>query len=111
MSAGDWKEMLVAVQTGDLDLVKYHIGHGINPNYQHPELLTTPLMESISFGHIEIAEYLLAQGADPTLVAGFGAEGPLDLAKKSKNKDMVRLIRSHLPKRRGILGRFFSRRS
>jgi hypothetical protein len=40
MAAGDWKEMLIAAQNGDLELVRYHIRMGENPNYQHPEFLT-----------------------------------------------------------------------
>lgn len=44
MAAGDWKEMLIASQEGNLDLVRYHIRMGENPNYQHPEFLTTPLI-------------------------------------------------------------------
>ena len=32
MSGGDWKEMLVAVQDGNLSLVKYHLSQGADPN-------------------------------------------------------------------------------
>ncbi len=44
MAGGDWKEMLYASESGDLELVKYHIRMGINPNYLHPEFLTVPLL-------------------------------------------------------------------
>lgn len=33
MSAGDWKDLYKAASEGDLDLVKYHISSGIDPNY------------------------------------------------------------------------------
>ena len=99
MAAGDWKDMLSAVQEGDLELVKYHLERGVNPNYQHPEFLTTPLIESISFEQYEIAEYLLEKGADPCLKAGFSLDSPLAVAKQTKNKDLIKLIKSHLPKR------------
>lgn len=69
MSGGDWKEMYVAVQRGDIDLVKYHIKNGIDPNYQHPEILSLPLVTAIIEGHIEIAKFLLENGADPTIVS------------------------------------------
>lgn len=52
MSAGDWKEMLYAISEGNEDLVRYHISEGINPDYQHPELLTAPLIMSIESRHI-----------------------------------------------------------
>ena len=50
MAAGDWKEMLVAAQNGDLPLLRYHIRLGENLNYQHPEFLTTPLIEAPRLG-------------------------------------------------------------
>lgn len=99
MSGGDWKEMLVAVQNGNLELVKYHIEHGIDPNYQHPELMTTPLIESIECQQLEIAAYLLENGSDPTLRAWLSEDSPLRMAKKSKNKEMIRLVKSYLPDR------------
>lgn len=100
MSAGDWKDMLSAVQNGDLELVQYHIGKGINPNYQHPELLVTPLIESIEYGQVEIAKYLLENGADPDLRAGFSEETPLALAKKLKNKAMIELLKKYATPRK-----------
>ena len=65
MSAGDWKDMYAAAVAGDLALVRHHISAGVNPNYQHPEILCTPLVASLIHGHSEIAHYLLAHGADP----------------------------------------------
>jgi len=105
MAAGDWKATLSAAQQGDLDLVKYYIQQGVNPNYQHPELLTTLLIESLSFEKYEIAKYLLENGADPQLKAGFSADSPLSVAKKTKNKELVKLIKSHLPKRKFLFFR------
>jgi len=99
MAAGDWKDMLAAVQEGKIDLVKYHIEQGVNPNYQHPEFLTTPLIESISFRQYEIAKYLLENGADPKLRAGFSADTPLSIARATKDKAMIRLIKSYIPRK------------
>ena len=76
MSGGNWKEMLYACESGDLELVKYHIRMGIDPNYQHPEFLTAPLLESIRFGHLSVAKYLLENGADPNIKEAFGKETP-----------------------------------
>lgn len=100
MSAGNWKDMISAVQSGELELVKYHIENNVDPNYEHPEFFTTPLIESILFERIEIAKYLLKQGANPKLVSGFNMTTPLALAKSSKNKEMIQLIKSYLPKKR-----------
>jgi len=95
MAAGDWKEMLWAAQEGDLELLKYHIDQGVNPNYQHPELLTTPLIQSIEAGHTAITKFLLENGADPTLKAGFSEDSPLRVAKQYKNKAAVRLLKPY----------------
>jgi len=97
MSGGDWKEMLTAVHEGEIELVKYHIENGIDPNYQHPELLTTPLIDSIEHEQYDIAKYLLENGADPSLFAGFSTDSPLRVAKKTKNKRIIQLIREYLP--------------
>ena len=96
MAAGDWKNMLVAAQCGDLALVQYYIDAGVNPNYQHPELLTTPLIESIEFNHLDIAAFLLENGADPQVRAGFSADTALSIAKKKRNRAAIKLLKSYI---------------
>ncbi|MEK9803879.1 MAG: ankyrin repeat domain-containing protein, partial [Curvibacter sp.] len=63
MSAGDWKDLYAAASQGDLARVRYHLRAGVNPNYQHPEVLCTPLVASILHGHDAVALCLLEQGA------------------------------------------------
>jgi len=89
MSAGDWKELYQGALTGDLDLVRYHIGAGVNPNYQHPEILCTPLVASLVQGHGEIASYLLDHGADPNLLSEFDGLTPLQAARKHGREALV----------------------
>lgn len=93
MAAGDWKEMLIAAQNGDLSLVRYHIRMGENPNYQHPEFLTTPLIEAATFGHTEIVEFLLQNGADPKIKAGFSSDTALKMAKQNRHQEIIRLLK------------------
>ena len=95
MAAGDWKEMLIAAQNGDLPLVRYHIRMGENPNYQHPEFLTTPLIEAATFGHKDIVEFLLENDADPKIKAGFSADTALAMAKQNGHKEIVKLLQSY----------------
>lgn len=71
MSAGDWKDLFQAASQGKIDLVKYHIENGVDPNYQHPEILMTPLVESIKKGHADVALFLIDNGADPKLESLF----------------------------------------
>lgn len=95
MAAGDWKEMLLATEQGDLELVRYHLKMGVDPNYQHPEFLTTPLIESIRFGNLEIAQLLLEHKADPNIEEGFSKETAMSVAKASRNKRAITLLLSH----------------
>jgi len=109
MSAGDWKDMIYAIQDGDIDLVRYHMQRGVNPNYQHPEFMTTPLIECIYHDRLEIAQFLLKSGADPSLCIGFSSDSPLSLARQSKNAAMVTLLKTRLPKKNNILRRFVNK--
>jgi ankyrin repeat protein len=82
MSAGDWKDLYQAAAEGDLSRVQHHIREGVNPNYQHPEILRTPLVASLMEGHLEVAHYLLAHGSDPSLVSELDNLTPLQAARK-----------------------------
>lgn len=92
MSAGDWKELFKAAATGDLSLVQYHIGNGVNPNYQHPEIHSLPLVAAICEGHIAVAKYLLANGADPHLTSEFDNLTAYEAAKRLKQKELMALM-------------------
>jgi uncharacterized protein len=94
MSAGDWKDMYAAAVAGDLALVRYHIGAGVNPDYQHPEILCTPLVASLIHGHAEITRYLLAQGADAGLRSDFDDMTPLEAARRHGRTEFVPLLQA-----------------
>lgn len=98
MAAGDWKELFAAAQKGDLELVKYHIKMGVNPNYQHPEFMCTPLIESIQHEQFEVAKFLLENGADPSIKEDFGTHTPLSMAKFTKNQKLITLVKTYLAK-------------
>lgn len=92
MSAGDWKDLYQAALSGDLALVKHHISEGVNPNYQHPEILCTPLVASLIHGHDAIARHLLAHGADPNLRSEFDGLTPLQAARQYGRTELVALL-------------------
>ena len=96
MSAGDWKELYLSAQNGNLELVRYHIRMGVNPNYQHPEFMTTPLIASIERQHFEIVEFLLNNGSDPCLKEDSGYHTPLSMAEFTKNQKLIDLVKVHL---------------
>ena len=89
MSGGDRKDVYQAAMSGDLALVHHHIAEGIKPNYQHPEILCTPLVASIVNGHPHIALYLLTQGADPHMLSIMDSLTPLQAAKRHQQVEVV----------------------
>ena len=89
---GDWKEMFRGVETNDFDSVRYYISNGIDLNYQHPEFLTSALIESIRQNHLEMLEYLLKNGAKPDLKEAFSYKSPMEIAKEVKNKGAIEIL-------------------
>lgn len=85
---GNWKEMFVAAQKGDVDLVRYHLKMGADPNFQHAEILTTPLIESAENGHLEVVKLLLEMGARPEIRSELDGWNALEIAHK-KGHDSV----------------------
>jgi len=96
MSAGNWKDMFNGVQTGDIALVEYYLSIGVDPNYQHPEFLAAPLVESIRFNHLDIAELLLKNGADPDIKEVWAKETPLSVAEATNNKEAIQLLQIYI---------------
>ncbi|MEM9921104.1 MAG: ankyrin repeat domain-containing protein [Bacteroidota bacterium] len=97
MSGGDWKQLFFACQKGDLELVKFYIRSGIDPNYQHPEFMTSPFLESIRCNQLDVAAFLLQNGADPHRKEGFGADDAFSIAKSMKNKAAIDLLKKMVP--------------
>lgn len=92
MSHGDWKDMFRAVQNKDVELIMFYIRQGIDVNYQHPEFLTSPLIESIRLGYLDIAKLLLQNGALPILKEAESNKTPGQIAFELKNKEALQLI-------------------
>lgn len=92
MSGGDWKDMFYAAERGDVDLVRYHIRNGIDPNYQHPEFLTTALVEAVTRNNVEVVKYLLENGAKPTIKSEFEGIDAFGAARRSNHPEMLELF-------------------
>ncbi|OJX35801.1 MAG: hypothetical protein BGO74_10355 [Burkholderiales bacterium 68-12] len=82
MSAGDWKDMYAAALAGDLPRVRHHILAGVDPDYQHPEVMCTPLVASLVQGHDAVAQFLLEHGASAHLRSEFDGLTPLQAARR-----------------------------
>ena len=94
MSSGDWKEMFDAAVAGDVGLLRYHLSAKVDPNYQHPEYMCTPLVACILAGQYDAAALLLQWGADPQLRAEGEAMTPFQAACHRGDPALVRLIDS-----------------
>lgn len=92
MSGGDWKAMFKAVQENDLELVRFYLRSGVDPNYQHPEFMALPLSESIRYNNLEIAQALLENGAEALATEMESGISPLDLAKRKKAQKAIDLL-------------------
>lgn len=84
MDGGNWKELFNAACEGDIELVRYHVEHGVDVNYAHPEFLSTPLVACTLAGREQVALYLLESGADPNLLSEFDAMTPLQAAQQAQ---------------------------
>lgn len=92
MSGGDWKQMFKGIQENDFELVKYYLKSGIDPNYQHPEYMALPLAESIRYKNLEIAELLLLNGANPSIIEMETRLTPIALSHALEAKQFFELL-------------------
>jgi ankyrin repeat protein len=92
MSAGDWKEMFNAAVEGDLGLLRYHLAAQVDPNYQHPEYMCTPLVACILAGQYDAAALLLQWGADPKIRSESEGMSPLEAARHRQEPALIQLI-------------------
>ncbi|ORX85898.1 hypothetical protein BCR32DRAFT_265328 [Anaeromyces robustus] len=86
--------LLEAASLGNLKAVKYFVNAGVNVNGQHKMNKYTPLHWAVTRGHTTIVQYLLANGADPSIKNAKG-EIPADL---SKSEEISKLLNAELPK-------------
>ncbi|MCU0339459.1 MAG: ankyrin repeat domain-containing protein [Spirosomaceae bacterium] len=96
MGGGDWKAMFRGVETNDFALVRYYLSMGVDVNYQHPEFLTSALIESIRQNHLEMTVFLLENGANPSVKEAFSFKSPMEIAKAVRNKEAVEVLNKYL---------------
>jgi len=92
MSAGNWKDMYLAAESGDLQLVRFYLELGIDPNYQHPEVMATVLFVSIKMGHRKMVELLLSYGADPMIKSILEDLNAYQVAKEYRQQETLDIL-------------------
>lgn len=83
MSSGNWKELFDAACAGDLDLVRYHLGAGVDVNYIHPEYSGTVLVAALLSRQEAVAHCLLDHGAQPDQFSALDGMRPLRAARQA----------------------------
>jgi uncharacterized protein len=96
MSHGNWKDMFKAVQENDVELIDFYIRQGIDLNYQHPEYMTSPLIESVRCNHLEITKLLLANGALPEIKEVYSNKSAVEIANDLGNNEAITIINQYL---------------
>lgn len=92
---GNWKDLFKAVQVNDVELVEFYIGLGVDLNYQHPEFMTSALIESIRCRHIKIMNLLLKSGALPDEIEVESNKKPMLIAKEVGNIEAIKALNSY----------------
>jgi len=95
-AGGNWKDMFNAASSGDTELLSYHIRMGVDINYQHPEYLTSVLIECIRLNQLGTAKTLLENGADIYAQEGVGRDTAVDIAQRQLNIEALKLLNEYL---------------
>ena len=89
--------IIAAAKKGDIEAVKQHLAAGADVNEKAGDG-TTPLHNAAAYGHNEVAELLIANGAEVNAIIVSGRnEGktPVDLAIWRKKTETADLLRKH----------------
>jgi ankyrin repeat protein len=89
--------LIAAAKKGDIEAVKQHLAAGADVNGKTWDW-TTPLHNAAVYGHKEVAELLIANGADVNAIIVSGrnqGKTPLDLAIWRKKTETADLLRKH----------------
>lgn len=99
--------MLAAAQSGDVGTVRYYLGQGIDPNYQHPEMGTTALHEAALYGHLPVVQLLVENGAALDIIREFGGGTPQEVAEQHGQCEVAVWLNTHQPAKPGFWARLF----
>lgn len=81
--------MVQGIYDDDMETVAYHLQAGIDPNYEHPEVMCTPLIEAIRHDRGEAIELLVHHGADPLMRSNYDEMNAYEAIEKWKKKHLL----------------------
>jgi ankyrin repeat protein len=83
----EYTPLMITAQENRLDLARLLIEDGADVNANNePKLGDTALKKAVENGSVEMVEFLLSAGADPT-IWGWMGQSPLDQAQNNKSKE------------------------
>ena len=91
---GPPKTISEAADEGNIEAVKQYLDGGVDVNVKDIRFGWTPLLGAVRKGHKEIAELLIANGADVN-AKNYERKAPLDFAVKYKRTEIADLLRKH----------------
>ena len=96
-TAQELKALIDAAEEGNIEAVKQHLAAGMDVNAKDEDGVT-PLHEAALWGHNEVAELLIANGAEVNAIIVSGrnqGKTPVDLAIWRKKTETADLLRKH----------------
>ncbi|MEM7606433.1 MAG: ankyrin repeat domain-containing protein [Myxococcota bacterium] len=93
-AGGNWKALFEAAKTNDLEELTYWLSAGTDPNAQHVEFGTTPLIAAAEKGHLEVVKALVEGGADPAVRSDWDRHTALEAARKADHAAIVAWLES-----------------
>jgi len=99
-AGGDWKALFEAASRGDLEEVRLWLAAGVDPDFQHVEVGTTPLIAAAEGGHRAAVEALLEAGASPGLRSLWERHTAAEAARAAGHELLARWLEARAaPKR------------
>jgi ankyrin repeat protein len=98
---GDWKALYDASAKGLVEEARGWLSAGADPNQQHPEVGTTPLIAAAENGHLAVVQMLIAHGADPSVRSEWEGHTARQAAAAAGHREVARWLELHESARRG----------
>ena len=94
MDSGGWKDLVQAIIDQDMEKFNYYIEMDFDPDFLHPEMMTSVLIEAARTGNLEMTQQLLEKGANPELTSQLG-ESAIQIAKRNNNRELIKLLKQY----------------
>ncbi|MEM9073151.1 MAG: ankyrin repeat domain-containing protein [Myxococcota bacterium] len=88
-AGGNWKALYEAAKAGNVDEVEFWLDAGADPNAQHVEFGSTPLIAAAENGHLAAAKVLVLGGAQLDVRSDWDKCTALEAAEAKGHSDVA----------------------